>query len=62
MEEVILLIIAGILAIIYNTIVLMVNLASADGEFETATVILTILNTLKDAMIVTVILYNIFLE
>ena len=61
MKEVILLIIAGILAIIYNTIVLMVNLASADGEFETATVILTVLNTLKDAMIVTVILYNIFL-
>ena len=39
----------------------MVNIASADGEFETATVILTVLNTLKDAMIVTVILYNIFL-
>ena len=61
MKEAILLIIASIFAIIYNTIVLMVNLASADGEFETATVILTVLNTLKDAMIVTVILYNIFL-
>ena len=61
MKGTILLIIASIFAIIYNTIVLMVNLASADGEFETATVILTILNTLKDAMIVTVILYNIFL-
>ena len=61
MKEVILLIIAGILAIIYNTIVLMVNLASADGEFETVTVILTVLNTLKDTMIVTIILYNIFL-
>ena len=61
MKETILLIIASIFAIIYNTIVLMVNIASADGEFETATVILTVLNTLKDAMIVTVILYNIFL-
>ena len=61
MKEAILLIIASIFAIIYNTIVLMVNIASADGEFETATVILTVLNTLKDAMIVTVILYNIFL-
>ena len=61
MKGTILLIIASIFAIIYNTIVLMVNLASADGEFETATVILTVLNTLKDAMIVTVILYNIFL-
>ena len=61
MKGAILLIIASIFAIIYNTIVLMVNIASADGEFETATVILTILNTLKDAMIVTVILYNIFL-
>ena len=61
MKGTILLIIASIFATIYNTIVLMVNLASADGEFETATVILTVLNTLKDAMIVTVILYNIFL-
>ena len=61
MKGTILLIIASIFAIIYNTIVLMVNIASADGEFETATVILTVLNTLKDAMIVTVILYNIFL-
>ena len=61
MKGAILLIIASIFAIIYNTIVLMVNIASADGEFETATVILTVLNTLKDAMIVTVILYNIFL-
>ena len=61
MKEAILLIIASIFAIIYNIIVLMVNIASADGEFETATVILTVLNTLKDAMIVTVILYNIFL-
>ena len=61
MKETILLIIASIFAIIYNTIVLMVNMASADGEFETATVILTILNTMKDTMIVTIILCNIFL-
>ena len=61
MKEAILLIIASIFAIIYNTIVLMVNMASADGEFETATTILTVLNTLKDTMIVTIILYNIFL-
>ena len=61
MKETILLIIASIFAIIYNTIVLMVNIASADGEFETATVILTVLNTLKDTMIVTIILFNIFL-
>ena len=61
MKEAILLIIASISAIIYNTIVLMVNMASADGEFETATVILTILNTMKDTMIVTIILCNIFL-
>ena len=61
MKEAILLIIASIFAIIYNTIVLVVNTASADGEFETATAILTVLNTLKDTMIVTIILYNIFL-
>ena len=61
MKETILLIIASIFAIIYNTIVLMVNIASANGEFETATVILTVLNTLKDTMIVTIILFNIFL-
>ena len=61
MKETILLIIASIFAIIYNTIVLMMNLASADGEFETVTAILTVLNILKDTMIVTIILYNIFL-
>ena len=61
MKGTILLIIASIFATIYNTIVLMVNLASADGEFETVTAILTVLNTLKDTMIVTIILYNIFL-
>ena len=61
MKETILLIIASIFAIIYNTIVLMVNLASADGEFETASAVLTILNTLKDAMMFSAILFSIFL-
>ena len=61
MKEVILLITASIFAVIYNVIVLMVNIASADGEFETATVILTVLNTLKDAIVVAAILFSIFL-
>ena len=61
MEEMILLIIAAIFAVIYNVILLMVHLASADGELETTSSILTILNTFKDTMMVAAILFSIFL-
>ena len=61
MKEGILLTIAGIFAVIYNTIVLMVNIASADGELETTSTVLTVLNIIKDAMVITAILFSIFL-
>ena len=61
MKETILLITAGIFAVIYNIILLMVHLASADGELEVTSAILTILNTFKDTTMVTAILFSIFL-
>ena len=62
MKEVILLIIASIFAAIYNIILLIVHMESADGEFETTSAVLTILNTFKDAAILIAILFNIFLK
>ena len=61
MKEIILLIIAAIFAVIYNIILLMVHLASADGELEATSTILTILNIFKDTMMVATILFSIFL-
>ena len=61
MKEVILLIIASISAVIYNVILLTVHMESADGELETTSAVLTILNTLKDAMMFSAILFSIFL-
>ena len=61
MKEAILLIIAAMFAAIYNTILTMVHLASADDELIGISATLTVLNTFKDAAILTVILFNIFL-
>ena len=61
MKEIILLIIAGIFAVIYNVILLIVHMESADGELETTSAVLTILNTFKDAIVVAAILFSIFL-
>ena len=61
MKEVILLIIAAIFAVIYNIILLMVYEASGKGELESTSEALTILNTLKDFAILSVILFNMFL-
>ena len=61
MKEAILLIIAAIFAVIYNIILLMVYEASGKGELESTSEALTILNTLKDFAILSVILFNIFL-
>ena len=61
MKEVILLIIAAIFATIYNVILIVVHMASVDDELTTTSAVLTILNTLKDAMIVSTILFSIFL-
>ena len=61
MKEIILLIIASIFAVIYNVILLIVHMESADGELETTCGVLTILNTLKDVVVVAAILFSIFL-
>ena len=61
MKEAILLIIAAIFAVIYNIILLMVYEASGKGELESTSEALTILNTLKDFAILSVILFNMFL-
>ena len=61
MKEAILLITAAIFAVIYNIILLMVYEASGKGELESTSEALTILNTLKDFAILSVILFNMFL-
>ena len=61
MKEAILLIIAAIFAVIDNIILLMVYEASGKGELATTSEALTILNTLKDFAILSVILFNMFL-
>ena len=60
MKEIILLIIASVFAAIYNAILLIVHIESADGELETTCEVLTILNTFKDAIVVSAILFSIF--
>ena len=61
LKGIILLIIAGMLAVIYNITLLMVHIASADDELVTTSVVLTILNTFKDTAIFAAILINILL-
>ena len=61
MKGVILLIIATIFAMIYNVILIVVHMASADDELTTTSAVLTILNTFKDAMMFSAILFSIFL-
>ena len=61
MKEAILLIVAAIFAVIYNIILLMVYEASGKGELASTSEALTILNTLKDFAILSVILFNVFL-
>ena len=61
MKEIILLIIAGIFATIYNVILIVVHMASADDELTTTSAVLTILNTLKDTMMFSAILFSVFL-
>ena len=61
MKEAILLIIASIFAVVYNVILLMAHLASANDELTYTSAILTTLNTFKDAAILTTILFSIFL-
>ena len=57
MKGTILLIIASIFAIIF-----ILNMKCADGEFEYEATFLMAVNTIKDAAILGIILYNIFLR
>ena len=61
MKETILLMIAGIFATIYNVILMVVHMASADDELGTTSAVLTVLNTFKDTMMFSAILFSIFL-
>ena len=62
MEEVILLIIAGILAVIYNIMVLGAYSLHEDVEFKSICLVFIILNTIKDAILFGTILSNVFLR
>ena len=61
MKETILIIIAAIFATIYNVILMVVHMVSADDELKTTSAVLTVLNTFKDTMMFSAILFSIFL-
>ena len=61
MKETILGVIAFIFALIYNIVLCVVNMKCNDGEFVNTAALLIALNTIKDATILGIILYNIFL-
>ena len=62
MKEVILLIIAGIFAVIYNIMVLGTYSLHEDAEFKTICLAFIIANTIKDAILFGTVLSNIFLR
>ena len=62
MEEIILLIIAGIFAAIYNIMVLGAYSLHEDVEFKNICLLFIILNTIKDAILFGTVLSNIFLR
>ena len=62
MEEVILLIIAGIFSVIYNIMVLGAYSLHEDVEFKTICLAFIIVNTIKDTILFSIILINIFLR
>ena len=62
MKEVILLIIAGIFAVIYNIMVLGAYSLHEDVEFKTICLFFIILNTIKDAILFGIVLSNVFLR
>ena len=61
MKEIILLIIAGIFAVIYNIMVLGAYSLHEDAEFKTICLAFIIANTIKDAILFGMILNSIFL-
>ena len=62
MKELILGVIALTFATAYNAIIFILNTKYADGEFEYEATFLMAVNTIKDAAILGIILYNIFLR
>ena len=62
MKEIILLIIAGIFAVIYNIMVLGAYSLHEDVEFKTICLAFIIVNTIKDTILFSIILINIFLR
>ena len=61
MEELILGVIAFVFATIYNGVIFVLNMESANGKFINTSTFLMAVNTLKDMTILTIVLYNIFL-
>ena len=62
MEELILGVIALVFATIYNGVIFILNLECADDKFVDVAAFLMALNTMKDAVVLATILYNIFLK
>lgn len=61
MKEGIIVVIAIVFAGIYNVLLMVANMESADGELRTTSELLTLFNALKDTYVLIVILSNIFL-
>ena len=61
MEKLILGVIAFIFALAYNMILFTLNIEYANDKFMNAATSLMAVNTMKDAVILGIILYNIFL-
>ena len=61
MKELILWMIAFIFALLYNLILFMLNIKCANDEFINTATSLMAVNTMKDTIILVIILYRIFL-
>ena len=62
MKEAILLIIAGVFAVIYNIMVIGAYSLHEDVEFKTICLVFIIANTIKDAILFSIVLINVFLR
>ena len=62
MEEIIMLIMAGILSVIYNIMALGAYSLHEDAEFKTICLAFIIANTIKDTILFSIILINVFLR
>ena len=61
MKEVIIGVIAFIFAIAYNVVLFILNMESANGKFINTSTFLMAVNTIKDTIILVIILYRMFL-